>query len=91
MTAGKNDADLDVVAAGRAIYAEMRGRLETTDYGNFVVIDAGSGDYEVAPNPAAAKTRLLSRRPDARLYETRIGRPKSYKMVSIRQAGGNND
>ena len=91
MTAAKNDADLDIVAVGRAVYAEMRGRLETTDHGSFVIIDADSRDYEVDAHPAAAKRRLLSRRPEARLCETRIGRPKTYKLVSIRPTGGASD
>ena len=88
MTTDKNDSDLDVVAVGRAVYAEMRDRLEATDNGSFVVIDAGSRDYEVDPHPPAAKRRLLARRPEARMYETRIGQPKVVKMVSIRPVGG---
>ena len=88
MTTAKSDANLDIVAVGRAVYAEMRGRLEITDHGSFVVIDAGSRDYEVDPIPAAAKRRLLARRPEAQMYETRIGEPKEYKMVSIWPAGG---
>ena len=88
MTTAKSDANLDIVAVGRAVYAELRGRLEITDNGSFVVIDAGSRDYEVDPIPAAAKRRLLSRRPEAQMYETRIGEPKGYKMVSIWPAGG---
>ena len=51
MTAKKDNADIDVVAAGRAIYAGLQSRLEATDKGSFVVIDAVSGDYEVDPVP----------------------------------------
>ena len=91
MTTAKNHTDSDVVAIGREVYAELRGRLEATDHGSFVIIDADSRDYEVDSLPAAAKRRLLSRRPEARMYETRIGQPKAYKMVSFRSAGGAND
>ena len=91
MTANKNHADADVVAIGREVYAELRGWLEATDHGSFVIIDADSRDYEVDSHPAAAKNRLLARRPEARMYETRIGQPKSYKMVSIRPPDGAND
>ena len=87
MIASKNASDLDVVAVGRAVYAEIRDRLEATDNGSFVIIDAVSRDYEVDPHPPAAKRRLLARRPEARMYETRIGQPKVVKMVSIRPAG----
>ena len=88
MTANKDSADLDIVAVGRSVYAEMRDRLEATDNGSFVIIDSVSRDYEVDPHPPAAKRRLLARRPEARMYETRIGQPKVVKIVSIRPAGG---
>ena len=91
MSTVKNHADSDIVAVGRGVYAELRGRLETTDNGSFVIIDADSRDYEVDSHPAAAKRRLLARRPEARMYETRIGQPKAYKMVSIRPTGGASD
>ena len=91
MTTGKNAPDLDIVAVGRAVYAEIRDRLEATDNGSFVVIDAVSRDYEVDPHPPAAKRRLLARRPEARMYETRIGQPKVVKIVSFRPVGGDND
>ena len=91
MTANKDNADLDVVAVGQAVYAEIRGRLEVTDNGSFVVIDAVSRDYEVAPHPPAAKRRLLARRPEARMYETRIGQPKVVKIVSFQPVGGDDD
>ena len=84
--AAKNDnADIDVVAAGRAIYAELQSRLEATDKGSFAVIDVASGDYEVDPNPTVAKRRLKARQPGAILFERRIGRQMSYKAVSIRR------
>lgn len=91
MTTDKDHADLDIVAVGQAVYAEIRGRLEATDNGSFVVIDAGSRDYEVDPHPPAAKRRLLARRPEARMYETRIGQPKVVKIVSFQPVGGDDD
>ena len=75
------------MTAGRAIYGKLRERLEAEDSGSFVVIDAGSGDYEVDPSPAAARRRLMARQPEPELYERRIGRPASYKLVSIRHIG----
>ncbi len=91
MTTDKDHADLDIVAVGQAVYAEIRGRLEATDNGSFVVIDADSRDYEVDPHPPAAKRRLLARRPEARMYETRIGQPKVVKIVSFQPVGGDDD
>ena len=87
MTTKKDDAHIDVVAAGRAIYAELQSRLEATDKGSFVVIDVVSGDYEVDPSPAAAKRRLKARHPEAEVYERRIGRQLWYKAVYIRSVG----
>ena len=91
MTTDKDHADLDIVAVGRAVYAEIRGRLEVTDNGCFVIIDAVSRDYEVDPHLPAAKRRLLARRPEARMYETRIGQPKVVKIVSFQPVGGDDD
>ena len=68
---------MDVVAAGRGIYAKLQSRLEATDMGSFVAIDAVSGDYEVDPSPAAAKRRLKARRLGITTFTKRIGRPKS--------------
>ena len=87
MAANKSDLDKDVVAAGRTLYEKPRERLEATDKGSFVLIDAVSGDYEVDPSPAAAKRRLKARQPEAELCERRIGRQLSCKAVSIRRVG----
>ena len=85
MTAKKDNADIEVVTDGRAIYAKLQAHLEATDKGCFVVIDVESGDYEVDPNPTAAKRRLKARHSGAKLFERRIGRQMSYKAVSIRR------
>ena len=88
MPTNRSNLDEDAVAAGRAIYAKLRERLEAEDGGSFVVIDAHSGDYEVDPSPAAARRR--SHGPPTcipEFYERRIGRPASYKLVSIRHTG----
>ena len=84
MATNKSDLEKDVVAAGRTVYEKLRERLEATDKGSFVVIEAVSGDYEVDPSPAAARRRLMARQPAPELYERRIGRPAAYKLVSIR-------
>ena len=80
MTIKKDDEYLNIAATGRAIYEELRERLEAMDMGSFVVIDTVSGDYEVDPSPTAAKRRLKARQPEAYLYERRIGRQLSYKL-----------
>ena len=91
MTAKNDNADIDVVAAGRAIYAELQSKLEAEAWGRVVVIDVKSGDYEVDPNPIAAKRRLKARRPGITTFTKRIGRTKSYKLVSFKLKSGNDD
>ena len=87
MPTNRSDLDEDAVAAGRAAYSKLQGRLEAENNGSFVVIDARSGDYEVDPSPAAARRRLMARQPAPELYERRIGRQAFYKLVSIRHIG----
>ena len=91
MTTRKDNADIDVVAAGRAIYAELQSHLEAKDKGSFVVIDAVTRDYEVDPSPAAAKRRLKARHPGITTFTKRIGRPRSYKLVSFKLKSGKDD
>ena len=78
----------DMVAAGRARFAALRAELEATQWGSMVVIDVDSGDYAVDASPAAARERLLARRPGAELYERRIGWPGAYHLVSVQQGDG---
>ena len=91
MTTKKDNADIDVVAVGRAIFARLQSKLEAMDKGSFVVIDAVTGDYEVDPSPAAAKRRLKARHPGITTFTKRIGRPKSYKLVSFKLKSGKDD
>ena len=91
MNAKRSNADIDVVAAGRAIYTKLQSKLEATDKGSFVAIDAVSGDYEVDPSPTAAKRRLKARHLGITTFTKRIGRPKSYKLVSFKLKSGNDD
>ena len=91
MTGKSHNADIDVFAAGRAIYAKLQSRLKVMDKGSFVVIDAVSGDYEVDPSPAAAKRRLKSRQPGVTTFIKRIGRPEVYKLVSSKLLSGTDD
>ena len=86
MATDGSDLDKKAAATGRAVYAKHRDRLEAQDSGSFVVINTRSGDYEVDPSPTAARRRLMARQPAPELYERRIGRPVSYKLVSIKHA-----
>ena len=52
MTDKKDTADMDVVAAGRGIYAKLQSRLKATDMGSFVVIDAVPATTRLIPAPS---------------------------------------
>jgi hypothetical protein len=62
-----------VVQLGEAIYGRLRTKLEPDLNGQYVVIDVDTGEYEVDANHLDASDRAAAKRPDARLYVTRIG------------------
>lgn len=85
MTTKEAQAGRAEIAAGRARFAELCPLFEPEHAGRFIVIDAVSGDYAIDANPAAARRRLLARRPAARPFEKLIGRPAAFKMRGPRR------
>ena len=71
----------DIATVGRAMYAEMRPELETSEWGRMVVIDVNSGDYEVADDDLTATTRLMKRRPGAMTWGELVGYPAPYRVT----------
>lgn len=65
--------DSEVERRGKAIYKQLRKKLEEEHWGDVVVIDIYSGDYEVASNDLAATMRMFKRRPNALTWGERIG------------------
>ena len=65
----------DVAERGDALYeSEVRPRIdEDAQRGKFVVIDVRSGAFEIDEDEMAAGDRLAVRRPDARVWLTRVG------------------
>ena len=73
----------DLPARGAEIYEQkIRSLVEPQEYGNFVVIDIFSGDYEVDIRDADATSRLLERHPDAMTWAVRVGHPTPYVWLS---------
>ena len=72
----------EVVRQGEEIYQrDIRSRVETPEnVGKFLSLDIFSGDYEIDEDDLTAEERLLSRKPDARVYALRIGYPFAYHM-----------
>lgn len=55
-------------------------RLHSEDQGKIVAIDVETGDYEIAGEELIAADRLLTRRPEARIWLRRIGSRYLYRF-----------
>ena len=68
----------DTAAAGRKIYESIREEMEANHWGNLVVIDIHSGDYEVGEytgprSDMELTNRLLKRQPGAVTWAEKVG------------------
>jgi len=73
---------LDEIAdRGQALYEQrLRDQVETAYFGQYLVIDIASGDYEIGPEHLATAKRLRARLPDASLYGIKIGYPATVAI-----------
>lgn len=77
-----------VVRKGAEIYVgRLRRQLEPAQDGNFVAIDAETGDFEVAPEALEASRLLKLRHPESIPYLRRIGQRVSFRLGLGRSAG----
>ena len=66
---------------GEALYQEkIKPLVDPLHYGEFVVIDVESGDYEIGDRMIAASKKLRERRPEAITYGVRVGFLAAYRM-----------
>ena len=70
----------EVETHGHARYLELQEQLEAEYYGQIVVIDIYSGDYEVAPDDLTATLRMFERRPEALTWGERVGGGAVYYL-----------
>jgi hypothetical protein len=71
----------EVEALGENIYqSQIREKLSHEDYGKFVVIDVGSGEYEIAATDLQATQKLLEKHPQAVIYGIRVGYDTAYTL-----------
>ena len=70
----------EVETRGHARYLELREQLEAEHYGQIVVIDIYSGDYEMAPDDLTATLRMFERRPEALTWGERVGGGAVYYL-----------
>lgn len=69
------------VRQGRAIYRDRpRDRVEAGNEGRFLVIEVGTGDYEIADRDPVALQRARARLPDGEFCVMRIDRPTAYQV-----------
>ncbi len=71
----------EVAAAGREIYEGIREEMEADHWGELVVIDVHSGDYEVGEytgqqSDVEISKRLLQRSPDAFTWAELVGKER---------------
>ena len=64
----------EVVRRGQELYnRSIRSRVEPEHTGKYIVIDIGSGEYEIDIDHAAASNRAAAKHPGGSLFATRIG------------------
>ena len=67
---------------GKEIYdRQIRPKLLPEDDGKFVVLDIGTGDYEVDSSDHAAAMKMQARRPGGELWVERVGQSTAYKLL----------
>jgi hypothetical protein len=66
----------EIAHKGEEIYAaRLRDVLEKDCFGQVVIIDVETSEYEVGPDSLAANHRALAKHPGAVLYGIRVGFP----------------
>jgi hypothetical protein len=71
----------EVVRRGEELYErELRPKVEAGNKGKFLILDIGTGAYEIDADDLTASDRLLARHPEAELYGLRIGHPTAYRL-----------
>jgi hypothetical protein len=64
----------EIVERGKAIYEnDLKNRLESQNFGKFLVIDIESGEYEIDEDDIAASRRAMKKNPAGIRFGMRIG------------------
>jgi hypothetical protein len=71
----------EIARCGEAIYErDIRPKVESDHFGEFVIVDILTGEYEVARDDLTASHRMLARNPEAVMYGIRIGSTAAYRI-----------
>ena len=63
----------EIARRGEEIYVSRLRSLEKDHFGQVVIIDVETGEYEVSADSLAANKRALAKNPNAMLYGIRVG------------------
>ena len=70
-----------IAEQGTRVYDErLKEVAERNHWGQFLVVDIETGDFEIADEDIDATDTILKRRPDAILYGIRIGDEVAYRF-----------
>ncbi|RKU37978.1 hypothetical protein C6495_00895 [Candidatus Poribacteria bacterium] len=69
-----------VVSRGKAIYRQLRDKVEPAHKGKILAIDVKTGNYEIDDEDAVAMDRIRAKNPDAMVYCLRIGSPAVHRF-----------
>ena len=68
----------------KAIYEErIRAQVEAAHFGEFLVLNVDSGEYEIDKRFLYAAQRMKAKFPDGRLFGMRIGYRAAYTSLGI--------
>lgn len=71
----------EIAERGQALFErEIQGALQTSDRGNFLVLDIETGAYEVDPDQLAAVKRARAKHLDGAFYFLRVGHSAAYRF-----------
>ena len=71
----------EVAKRGEAIYQEqIKPLVDPLYFGEFLVVDVDTGDYEIGKRMIIASKKLRERRPEAITYGVRVGFLAAYRM-----------
>ena len=59
---------------------QLRGRVEASHKGKFLVLDIETGEYEIDDHELATLERAKSKNPDTALYMLRVSSSSAYRI-----------
>jgi len=71
----------DVLQRGRSLYeTNLRAQLEPEHFGEFLILNVDTGEYEIDRDDVAASRRARLRFADAPLLTLRIGHTTAFRL-----------